>query len=83
MSSHNDTAEMNRGIGARLDQYIELFEDRLKARNYTAGTIKTYRVLIRRLATIMEERCVKSSKPSVPLLLRILLGCKSGAASNS
>jgi hypothetical protein len=25
MNSHNDTAEMNRGIGACLDQYIESF----------------------------------------------------------
>jgi hypothetical protein len=41
MNSHNDTAKMNRGIGTCLDQYIESFEDRLKARNYTAGTIKT------------------------------------------
>ena len=83
MHSHDEIIGMSKGTGTGLDRYIESFEDRLKARNYTAGTIKTYRVLIRRLAMIMEERCVKSSNPSVPLLLRILLGCKSGAASNS
>jgi hypothetical protein len=67
MNSHNDTAEMNRGIGACLDQYIESFEDRLKARNYTAGTIKTYRVLIRRLAVIMEEAGVRPEDLTVEL----------------
>src|ERR1700760_3972722 len=38
-----------------LDPYIESFETRLRERNYTLRTIKIYRVLLRRLATIMES----------------------------
>src|SRR6266403_793065 len=47
----------NRKIGtdAYLDRYINSFEERLKARNYTAGTVKTYRVLICFLGRIMAE----------------------------
>jgi integrase/recombinase XerD len=74
MNSHNDTAEMNRGIGTCLDQYIESFEDRLKARNYTAGTIKTYRVLIRRLAVIMEEAGVRPDDLTVELAAELVRG---------
>jgi hypothetical protein len=47
MNSHSEIIGMSRGTGTGLDRYIESFEDRLKARNYTAGTIKTYRVLMR------------------------------------
>jgi hypothetical protein len=39
-----------------LDAYIESFESHLRARNYTPGTIKTYRILVRRLATTMEAQ---------------------------
>ena len=45
--------------GTCLDRHIKSFVDRLTARNYTAGTIKGYRVLIRRLAVIMEERGIR------------------------
>ena len=41
--------------GTCLDPYIESFEARLRERNYKSGTIKIYRVLIRRLATVMES----------------------------
>jgi site-specific recombinase XerD len=74
MNNHNDTAEMNRGIGTCLDQYIDSFEDRLKARNYTAGTIKTYRVLIRRLAVIMEEAGVRPEDLTVELAAKLVRG---------
>jgi integrase/recombinase XerD len=41
--------------GTCLDPYIESFEGLLRERNYKSGTIKIYRILIRRLATIMES----------------------------
>ena len=47
-----------------LDPYIESFEDRLRERNYTTGTIKTYRVLVRRLAEMMEAQGVTPSRLS-------------------
>jgi integrase/recombinase XerD len=47
--------------GTCLDPYIESFEARLRERNYTSGTIKTYRVLVRRLATMMESHDVAPS----------------------
>src|ERR1700680_1334740 len=59
MNSDVDIVGMSRGAGTCLDRHIKSFEDRLTARNYTSGTIKTYRVLIRRLAMIMEVRGVR------------------------
>src|SRR6266700_4290145 len=39
---------------ACLDRYLPSFESRLAEKNYKPGTIKTYRVLVRRLASFME-----------------------------
>ena len=38
---------------ACLDRYLPSFESRLAEKNYKPGTIKTYRVLVRRLASFM------------------------------
>jgi integrase/recombinase XerD len=72
MNSHHEVIGMSRGTVTVLDRYIESFEDLLKAQNYTAGTIKTYRVLIRRLAMIMEERCVKPKDLTVELSVELV-----------
>jgi integrase/recombinase XerD len=74
MNSHNEIVGISRGTGTCLDRYIASFEDALKARNYTAGTIKTYRVLIRRLAMIMEERCVRPEDLTVELAAELVQG---------
>jgi site-specific recombinase XerD len=47
--------------GTCLDPYFESFEARLRERNYKAGTIKIYRVLVRRLATIIEAQGLSPS----------------------
>ncbi len=67
MKTPADIVAMRRGAGTCLDQYIQTFEYRLTARNYTSGTIKSYRVLIRRLAMIMEGRCVRPQDLTVEL----------------
>jgi hypothetical protein len=57
-----------------LKHYIESFEDRLKDGNYKAGTIKIYRVLIHRLAMIMDERCVRPEDLTVELAAELVRG---------
>lgn len=57
-----------------LDRYIESFEDLLRARNYTAGTIKTYRVLIRCLGRIMAEHCIGPRDLTVALAAELVQG---------
>ncbi|MGK2952402.1 MAG: tyrosine-type recombinase/integrase [Thiobacillus sp.] len=44
---------MTHDLQCRLDHYIGTFEARLRERNYKPDTIKTYRVLLRRLASLM------------------------------
>jgi hypothetical protein len=61
------TVAIRSGSGTCLDQYIESFAERLTARNYKSGTIKTYCVLIRRLAIIMEDRCIGPEDLTVEL----------------
>lgn len=51
MTTKADAASSGRGTC--LDTYIPSFESRLTERNYKPGTIKTYRVQIRRLASLM------------------------------
>jgi site-specific recombinase XerD len=74
MNSHNTLSGMSRGTGTCLDRYIESFEERLKARNYSPGTIKTYRSLIRRLAMIMEGSCVRPEDITVELAADLVRG---------
>lgn len=74
MKTPADIVAMRRGAGTCLDQYIQTFEYRLTARNYTSGTIKSYRVLIRRLAMIMEGRCVRPEDLTVELAADLVRG---------
>ena len=74
MNSHVDVVGMSRGAGTCLDRHIGSFEDRLKARDYKPGTIKTYRVLIRRLATIIEARGVRPEDLTVELAAELVRG---------
>ena len=55
-----------------LDPYIESFEGRLRERNYTSGTIKTYRVLVRRLASFMEARGIAPEHLTVELAAELV-----------
>jgi len=57
-----------------LDPYIESFEDRLRERNYTPGTIKTYRVLVRRLAMMMEARGIVPASLTVERAAELVRG---------
>jgi hypothetical protein len=52
MNNRVDAGNTDRGTC--LDCYIESFENSLKARNYAASTIKVHRVLVGRLAAMME-----------------------------
>ena len=56
------------------DQYIASFEERLTARNYKAGTIKIYRVLIHRLAIIMAKRGITPEDLTVELAAKLVQG---------
>jgi hypothetical protein len=47
-----------------LDQYLDSFESSLTPCNYKIGTIKTYRGLIRRLGSIMQERGIQHERVS-------------------
>ena len=69
-----NTVAIRSGSGTCLDQYIESFAERLTARNYKPGTIKTYCVLIRRLAMIMEGRCVGPEDLTVELAAALVRG---------
>jgi hypothetical protein len=74
MNSHVDVVGMSRGLGTCLDRHVGSFEDRLKALDYKPGTIKIYRVLIRRLATIMEARGVRPEDLTVELAAELVRG---------
>jgi|SRR5271170_4709278 len=65
---------MARKGGTCLDPYIGSFEDRLKERNYTPGTITTYRVLVRRLAALMEAVGVTPSRLSTEIAADLVRG---------
>jgi integrase/recombinase XerD len=67
-----NTTVTNQRTKTCLDQYIGAFEDRLTARNYKSGTIKTYRVLIRRLSMIMEERGIRPEDLTVELAAELV-----------
>jgi integrase/recombinase XerD len=74
MNNNVNTAGTRDGSGTCLDRHIESFVDRLTARNYTAGTIKGYRVLIRRLAVIMEERGIRPEYLTVEMAGELVRG---------
>jgi site-specific recombinase XerD len=72
MKSQADIMVVNRATC--LDPYIESFENRLRGQNYTPGTIKTYRVLLRRLASIMETRGVAPEHLTVAIAAELVAG---------
>jgi integrase/recombinase XerD len=74
MNNHLNIAGARDGSGTCLSQYIESYVDRLTARNYTAGTIKGYRVLIRRLALIMEDRGIRPEHLTVEMAAELVQG---------
>jgi site-specific recombinase XerD len=74
MSNYIDIAGTRQETGTCLDQYIASFEERLTARNYKAGTIKIYCVLIRRLALIMAKRGIRPEDLTVELAAKLVQG---------
>jgi integrase/recombinase XerD len=62
----------SQSTGACLDRYLKSFEEGLAARQYTAGTIKTYRVLVRSLAAMMEERGIAPEQLTVELAAALI-----------
>ena len=64
----------DQGTGTSLDPYIKSFEDGLTKRQYTRGTIKTYRVLVRRFATLAQERGVRPEQLTVELATALIGG---------
>ena len=72
MNEQVDAANANRATC--LDPYIESFESGLRARNYSAWTIKSFRALIRRLATRMEAGGVAPSSLTVELAAELVRG---------
>ena len=59
---------------ACLDRYLASFESRLAERNYKPGTIKTYRVLVRRLASFMEAGGIAPERLTADLAARLVRG---------
>lgn len=74
MNNHVNFPSMHGGSSTCLDRYIESFVDHLTARNYTTGTIKGYRVLIRRLAIIMEDRGIRPEDLTVEMVAELVQG---------
>ena len=74
MNSHISIPSASDGFGTCLSQYIEAYVDRLTARNYAADTIKGYRVLIRRLAVIMENRGIRPDDLTVDMAAELVQG---------
>jgi integrase/recombinase XerD len=72
MNDEVDAAGANRATC--LDPYIESFEAGLRELNYTPGTIKTYRVLVRRLATMMEAQNLAPSRLSADAAAELMRG---------
>jgi len=62
------------GSATCLDPYIPSFEGRLIEKNYTPGTIKTYRVLVRRLASFMEVGGIAPQHLTVDLAAQLVRG---------
>lgn len=59
---------------ASLDRYLPSFESRLAERHYKPGTIKTYRVLVRRLASFMEAGGIAPERLTADLAARLVRG---------
>ncbi len=62
------------GFGNGLSQCIESYVERLTARNYAAGTIKDHRVLIRRLAIMMENRGIRPEDLTAEMAAKLVQG---------
>jgi len=72
MNSQDDVMVVQRTTC--LDAYIESFESHLRVLSYTPGTIKTYRVLVRRLATMMEAQGLAPSCLTTELAADLVRG---------
>ena len=57
-----------------LDPHIATFEARLRETNYKPGTVKTYRVVIRRLASFMEAGGIAPEQLTVDLAAQLVRG---------
>jgi integrase/recombinase XerD len=57
-----------------LDPHIVTFEAKLKEKNYKPGTIKTYRAVIRRLASFMEADGIAPEQLTADLAARLVRG---------
>ncbi len=74
MNNHVYIAGTRHGSHTRLDPYVESYVGSLTTRNYTEGTIKGYRVLLRRLAVLMEERGIRPEDLTVELAAEVVQG---------
>lgn len=72
MTNQVDVA--SNGSATCLDPYIPSFEKRLVERNYKPGTIKTHRVLIRRLASLMEAGGIVPEQLTLDLAAELVRG---------
>ena len=55
-----------------LDPYISTFEAKLMEKNYKPGTIKTYRVLVRRLESLMDAAGVMPSDLTMEMAAQLV-----------
>ena len=74
MNNRIDIPSASDRFGICLSQYIESYVDRLTALNYTAGTIKGHRALIRRLTIIMEDRGIRPEDLTVEMAAELVRG---------
>jgi site-specific recombinase XerD len=60
------------GLVTCFDPYLPSFESSLADENYKPGTIKTYRVVIRRLASVMEARGIAPEHLTLDLAAQLV-----------
>jgi integrase/recombinase XerD len=68
----NDPAGASHQSTVCLDPYIGTFEAKLIEKNYKPGTIKTYRVLVRRLASLMDATGVTPSNLTMEMAAQLV-----------
>lgn len=61
-------------VACCLDPHIVTFEVKLREKNYKPGTIKTYRAVIRRLASFMEAGGIAPEQLTADLAARLVRG---------
>ena len=63
---------MTNVLQCRLDHHIRTFEATLREKNYQPDTIRTYRVVLRRLASMMDSAGIAAEELTMDLAARLV-----------